>query len=83
MAFTSFQTILPDPNNGVGIAGNPSTTTADKGPGFASVNISSGTPIQVTRTNSGRLILLDEALDRGCSCISKSADCISHYFFTN
>ena len=56
MAFTSFQTILPDPNNGVGIAGNPSTTTADKGPGFASVNISSGTPIQVTRTNSGRLI---------------------------
>ena len=56
MAFTSFQIMLPDPNNGVGIAGNASTATADKGPGFASVSISSGTPIQVSRTNSGRVI---------------------------
>lgn len=55
-AFTSFQTILPDPNNGVGAGGQVSTAAADKGPGFASVNIESGTPIQVSRTNSGRVI---------------------------
>ena len=54
--FTSFQTILPDPNNGVASGGQASSSAGDKGPGFASVNISSGTPIQVSRTNSGRVI---------------------------
>ena len=55
-AFTSFQTVLPDPNNGVASGGQVSSSAGDKGPGFASVNISSGTPIQVSRTNSGRVI---------------------------
>ena len=55
-AYTSFQTILPDPNNGYAAGGQVSSTVADKGPGFSSVNISSGTPIQVSRTNSGRVI---------------------------
>ena len=55
-AFTSFQTILPDPNNGVSAAGEVSSTSSNKGPGFASVSITSGTPIQVSRTNSGRVI---------------------------
>jgi len=55
-AFTSFQTVLPDPNNGVAAGGQVSSSAGDKGPGFASVNINSGTPIQVSRTNSGRVI---------------------------
>lgn len=54
--FTSFQTILPDPNNGVAAGGQVSSSAGDKGPGFASVSITSGTPIQVSRTNSGRVI---------------------------
>jgi len=55
-AFTSFQTVLPDPNNGVASGGQVSSSAGDKGPGFASISITSGTPIQVSRTNSGRVI---------------------------
>ena len=55
-AYTSFQTVLPDPNNGVALGGQVSSSAGDKGPGFASLSITSGTPIQVSRTNSGRVI---------------------------
>ena len=51
--FTSFQDILPDPNNQIGDAGQASGTA---GPGFASVNLSSENRVAKSRTNSGRLI---------------------------
>jgi len=52
-AYTSFQNILPDPNNRYGEGGQATGTT---GPGFASIDFSSEAPIQVSRTNSGRVI---------------------------
>jgi hypothetical protein len=52
-AYTSFQNILPDPNNAIGAGGQATGTT---GVGFASVQFSSEAPIQVSRTNSGRVI---------------------------
>lgn len=52
-AYTSFQNILPDPNNSYGEGGQAAGTT---GPGFASIDFSSEAPIQVSRTNSGRVI---------------------------
>ena len=55
-AYTSFQTVLPDPNNGVAGGGQVSSSAGDKGPGFASITITSGSPVQVSRTNSGRVI---------------------------
>ena len=55
-SYTSFQTTLPDPNNGVAAGGQVSSSAGDKGPGFASITVTSGTPIQVSRTNSGRVI---------------------------
>ena len=56
-AYTSFQTVLPDPNNPTGPGGQPLTTGngGTNGPGFASINITSGSPIQVSTTNSGRV----------------------------
>jgi len=51
--FTAFQDILPDPNNSIGDAGQASGTA---GPGFASIQFSSKSPTQVSRTNSGRVI---------------------------
>jgi len=53
MAFTSFLNILPDPNNPIGEAGQAGGTD---GPGFKSIKFSSKAPIQVSRTNSGRVI---------------------------
>jgi len=52
-AYTSFQNILPDPNNAIGIGGQ---ATGTNGVGFASVQFSSQAPVQVSRTNSGRVI---------------------------
>ena len=52
-AYTSFQNILPDPNNAIGIGGQ---TTGSNGPGFASIQFSSSMPVQASRTNSGRVI---------------------------
>ena len=52
-AYTSFQNILPDPNNTIGIGGQ---ATGTNGVGFASVQFSSQAPVQVSRTNSGRVI---------------------------
>lgn len=51
--FTSFQDVLPDPNNNIGSAGQ---TAGSAGPGFASVKITSEQPYISNRTNSGRLI---------------------------
>ena len=51
--FTAFQNILPDPNNQIGDAGQASGSA---GPGFASMQFSSKSPTQVSRTNSGRVI---------------------------
>lgn len=52
MAIT-YQNILPDPNYQVGDDGG---TSGSNGPGFASVEIRSTTPIMKTRTNSGRMV---------------------------
>jgi len=58
MAFTSFLNILPDPNNPIGEGGEALATGSGGvlGPGFKSVKVSSSAPIQVSRTNSGRII---------------------------
>lgn len=56
--FTSFQDVLPDPNNNIGNAGQ---ATGSAGPGFASVKITSEQPYMSTRTNSGRLIARAQA----------------------
>ena len=51
--FASFLNILPDPNNPTDDFGQPSGTD---GPGFKSIKFTSQAPIQVSRTNSGRVI---------------------------
>jgi len=51
MAIT-YQNTLPDPNYQVGDDGGTSGST---GPGFASVSLTSTSPIMKTRTNSGRM----------------------------
>jgi hypothetical protein len=56
--FSSFLDILPDPTNPIGISGQALATNSGgtAGPGFASVQFSSEAPIQVSRTNSGRVL---------------------------
>jgi hypothetical protein len=59
--FTSFQNILPDPNNPIGYAGQigADVTAPDisrTGAGFASVELSSQEQILKNRTNSGRYV---------------------------
>lgn len=51
--FSSFQDTLPDPNNSIGNAGQPTGST---GPGYASVELTSENKNLRSRTNSGRLI---------------------------
>ena len=51
--FTSFQNILPDPNNSIGNAGQ---NTGSSGAGFKSVSFSGEQPYISSRTNSGRLL---------------------------
>jgi len=51
--FASFLNILPDPNNPIGEGGQAGGTD---GPGFKSIKFTSTAPIQVSRTNSGRVI---------------------------
>ena len=52
MAIT-YQNTLPDPNYQVG---NDGSTTGSNGPGFASVELRSTSPVMKTRTNSGRMV---------------------------
>ena len=56
--FSSFQNILPDPNNSIAYDGSATSgnTGLTAGPGFKSIKFSSSAPIQVSRSNSGRLI---------------------------
>ena len=56
--FTSFLDVLPDPSNPIGLGGQALATASGgtAGPGFASVTFSSEAPIQISRTNSGRVI---------------------------
>tara|TARA_B100001094_G_C18101571_1_gene756048 strand:- start:27 stop:761 length:735 start_codon:yes stop_codon:yes gene_type:complete len=56
--FSSFLDILPDPSNPIGISGQALATASGgtNGPGFASVSFTSQAPIQMSRTNSGRVI---------------------------
>ena len=56
--FSSFQDILPDPNNYLSEAGSSQQgdAGASLGPGFTSVKFSSKQPTMGTRTNSGRYI---------------------------
>ena len=49
----TYQNILPDPNNPIGQGGQ---NTGTVGPGFASVEFISKSPILKTRTNSGRMV---------------------------
>ena len=49
----TYQNRLPDPTNGIGNAGQNSGAA---GPGFASVSLTSSSPVMKTRTNSGRTI---------------------------
>lgn len=51
--FTFFNDRLPDPTFGVSDAGS-ADAAGRKGPGFASVQVSSNRPVQVSRTMSGR-----------------------------
>lgn len=51
--FTSYNNRLPDPTFTINSAG-AAAVTGSRGPGFASVSISSNRPVQVSRTNSGR-----------------------------
>ena len=52
-SFTEFQNILPDPDYGIGTAGQVGNSY---GPGFTTVKLSSDRPIMRNRTNSGRTI---------------------------
>lgn len=52
-SFSSFQNVLPDPNNTIGDAGQ---AAGSAGPGYASVQLSSENQTLRSRTNSGRLI---------------------------
>ena len=56
--YTAFQDILPDPNNPIGPGGQSLATGSGgtNGPGFASIQFSSNSPTQVSKTNSGRVI---------------------------
>jgi len=56
--FTSFSDILPDPSNPIGIGGQALATASGgtNGPGFASIAFTSKAPIQLSTTNSGRVI---------------------------
>ena len=56
--FTSFLDVLPHPSNPIGAAGQALSTGSGgvAGPGYASVTFSSEAPVQISRTNSGRVI---------------------------
>ena len=56
--FTSFLDVLPSPTQPIGTAGQSLSTGSGgtNGPGYASVTFSSEAPVQMSRTNSGRVI---------------------------
>jgi hypothetical protein len=54
MPFAAFNNRLPDPTFMVDKAGAVVGSSGSRGPGFASVSVTSSRPAQVSRTNSGR-----------------------------
>ena len=54
--FSSFTNRLPDPNWTIDITGAGHASTYTAGPGFKSIKFSSKAPIQISRSNSGRVI---------------------------
>ena len=69
-AFSSFANRLPDPAYGVDEAGQNVNSTANYGPGFASVRFEKEQPTMMSRTNSGRVVtrsLVGETLKIGKS----------------
>ena len=56
MGAISFTDRLPDPNWTIDTTGAGHATSYTAGPGFKSIKFSSAAPIQVSRTNSGRVI---------------------------
>ena len=55
-AFSTFGNRLPDPAFGVDEAGQNVNSTANFGPGFASVTFTKEQPTMMSRTNSGRVV---------------------------
>lgn len=62
--FSTFANRLPDPAYGVAETGQNVNATANYGPGFASVKVTSEQPISVSTTNSGRTITRSIAAHR-------------------
>ena len=54
--FSSFTDRLPDPNWTIDITGAGHASSYTAGPGFKSIKFTSNAPIQVSRSNSGRVI---------------------------
>ena len=89
--YTSFLDILPDPTNPIGSGGQALATSSGgiNGPGFASVNFGSSAPIQMSRTNSGRVVKTKSFLckitkpsnfKKCCFCFCKSNNYYSYYW---
>ena len=55
-ALSSFANRLPDPAYGIDEAGQNANSTANYGPGFASVTFTKEQPAMMSRTNSGRVV---------------------------
>jgi len=62
--FNTFANRLPDPVYGVAETGENVNATANYGPGFATVKVTSEQPISVSTTNSGRTITRSVAAHR-------------------
>ena len=62
--FTTFANRLPDPAYGIAETGENVNATANYGPGFATIKVTSEQPISVSTTNSGRTITRSVAAHR-------------------
>ena len=62
--FATFANRLPDPAYGIAETGENVNATANYGPGFATVKVTSEQPISVSTTNSGRTITRSVAAHR-------------------
>ena len=62
--FATFANRLPDPAYGIAETGENVNATANYGPGFATVKVTSEQPISVSTTNSGRTITRSIAAHR-------------------
>jgi len=62
--FATFANRLPDPAYGIAETGENVNATANYGPGFATIKVTSEQPISVSTTNSGRTITRSVAAHR-------------------